>query len=324
MVPIMDKRTHKPLISVVLPSYNDEPIILPYYEAITEAFARKNIASYELIYVDDGSKDASQATLAGIAERDPRVTFIELFRNFGQQRALFAGLKESRGQYVITLDGDYQYEPEVIFELMEAMGDDADLASGIRKKRMDNWLETVTSRIGNIIIQKALGVSVEDFGSVKMFSRSLVAEIVMREHYFSDVYPTALALCPKITQIPVAHRPRPVGVSHWNIWMRFKVYLDLYISYGDDHFFGMFRFGVLNIIGSGLFWVAILLYKFTLGHQATVVELTGVSFLWFMFGVFAASWSLTMSFLVRVYKQNTTKNSFVVKRVVRNKANEEQ
>lgn len=312
-----------PLITVVLPSYNDRPIIDPYYRAITAHLADRPDYDYELIYVDDGSSDGSPEELCRLATSDAKVTYIELYRNFGQQRALFAGLEASRGDFVVTLDGDYQYEPEVITQLVAAMGATYDLASGIRIGRQDTFSERVSSQIGNQLINKALGVEIKDFGSVKAFSRTLVDKILSQRHHFSDVYPSAFSLHPKMVEVEVAHKDRPYGTSHWNIWMRFKVYMDLYINYGDDQFYGVFKFGVFNIIGSVIFALLLLIYKAVLTHQASVVEILGIALLWCLMGVSFAIWSITMSYIVRIYKQNIHEGPIVIRQQISSHAQDE-
>lgn len=310
--------TSKPLISVVIPSYNDESIIIPFYKAIVSTLESQNEYDFELIYVDDGSSDGSQETLAKLAEQEPRVTFVELFRNFGQQRALFAGLSIARGDYIVTIDGDYQYPPEVILQLISAMGNQYEMASGIRVNRKDKFLDVLLSKIGNNIIRKILHVKIQDFGSVKAFSRLLVDRILTMKHYFSDVYPAALSLHPSLIEVNVLHKPRPVGHSHWNFWMRLKIYLDLYVSYEDDQFQFLFRFGLLMSIGGFLFWVFMTLYKFLLSHEATFTEISVLCFIISMFGLNFTAWSLALSFMSRVYKQNIHSDPYIIKCIHQN------
>ena len=233
----------RPIISVVVPSFNDRDIIMPFYEAIRRTLKSADRFDYEIVYVDDGSSDGSQDILASLAEQDPKVIYVELFRNFGQQKALFAGLSVSKGDYVVTLDGDYQYDPDVILSLVSAMGTTYDMASGIRIGRKGSCFEKWSSSLGNMFIRKILGISIQDFGSVKAFSRSLVDRILALKHFYSDVYPTALSLSPSLVEIPVNHKERFSGRSHWNFGMRFRIYLDLYIAYGNDEFRLPFQLG---------------------------------------------------------------------------------
>lgn len=309
----------KRLISVVVPSFNDEHTIRPLYEAICGTFEGNDQYEYELIYVDDGSSDGSQETLTAIAQQDPRVVYLELARNFGQQRALFAGISETKGDYVVTLDGDFQYDPKAILQLVSAMGDQYDMASGIRLRRKGTFFEKWSSRFGNHIIRKILGISIQDFGSVKAFSRSLVDKILMLKHFYSDVYPTALSLNPSLVEVPIDHKERYAGESHWNIWMRFRIYLDLYIAYGNDEFRLPFQFGCM-VAASGVFLLFFsVAYKTILTHEATYAQLVFLSSLWALIGVFFAFWALVMSFLVRIYKQNIWGEPYLVRKVVKDR-----
>jgi glycosyltransferase involved in cell wall biosynthesis len=306
----------RPIISVVVPSFNDKDIIVPFYEAIKRLLESDDRFGYEIVYVDDGSSDGSQQTLASLAEQDPRVVYVELYRNFGQQKALFAGLSVSKGDYVVTLDGDYQYDPDVILSLVSAMGTTYDMASGIRIRRKGSFFEKWSSAMGNAIIQKILGITIQDFGSVKAFSRPLVERILSLKHFYSDVYPTALSLGPSLVEIPVAHRERPSGTSHWDIWMRFRIYLDLYIAYGNNEFRLPFQLGSLIAAAGVALLVILFAWKAFLTHEATYMQIGMLCGLLTMTGLSFSFWALVMSFLVRIYKQNMWGEPYLVRRMV--------
>ena len=313
----MSGRLKRPLISIVMPSYNDEPIILPYYEAIKKTLGDQKTFDYELVYVDDGSTDGSQNTLERLANEDPRVCFIELYRNFGQQRALFAGMSHAVGDYVITLDGDYQYPPQVIIQLAEALRKGPELVSGIRKGRRDPLFSRIASGIGNHIIRSILKVNLQDFGSVKAFRRDLVDRILAMRHYFSDVYPAALSLRPKLAEIEVEHLGRSLGRSHWDIWMRIKLYLDIYVSYSDDQFTGIFRAGILLIVAGIIGSAVMVLWKLLLGHQASLLQIVTGGYLISFTGGALIGWTLLMTFVTRIYKQNVLNEPFAIRRILR-------
>lgn len=311
----MKKATSKPLISVVIPSYNDEPIIKPFYTAIVETLESQTDYDFELIYVDDGSSDKSQATLAELAALDSRVTFIEFFRNFGQTQALFAGLSISQGDYVVTIDGDYQYPPEAILQLVSAMSGKYDMASGIRINRQDGWVEIVTSQLATISLRKIFKVDIQDFGSVKAISRSLAEKVLKMRHRFSDVNAAALSLRPSLVEVEVLHKPRPSGDSHWNFWMRLKFWLNLYTTYSEDYFQTPCIWGFLiSVVGSFSF-------LFT-GVQAILNPTSSwikPIFSWMIFsqGFILMTWSATMYLLVRLYKQNVFNEPYVIKQIHR-------
>lgn len=305
---------HSRLISVIIPSFNDRSIIRPFYNAIISTLSAQTEFNYELIYVDDGSVDGSQAELAALAESDPQVVFIELFRNFGQQRALFAGLARARGEVVVCIDGDYQYEPEVILTLARALGDGYDMASGVRIGRVEGAASRFASAVGNRLICRAMGVVIRDFGSVKAFSRELVDQILAMEHCFSDVYPAAIFLRPAMVEVEVAHRKRFAGVSHWTFWMRLKLYLDLYCAYGDENFSGTFRAGALSCVFSGVVFIVFCLIKAIWFYQATYLQIAAIAFSIFFFGLVVMGWSLLMSVAIKIFRQSIFKQPYIVRK----------
>lgn len=308
--------TGRPLLSIVTPSFNDREIIRPYYQAIVETMCGQTRWDWEIIYVDDGSSDGSQAVLAEISRTDPKVVYIELFRNFGQQRALFAGIERARGSAIITIDGDFQYPPVVILQLADAQADDCDIVSGIRQRRCDPWFTRFTSQLGNSLLKSILGVKVQDFGSPKLFSRALIDRVLRMKHYFSDVYPAAFSLHPNIIEIPIEHLPRPIGRSHWNLSKRIKLYIDIYIAYGDDQFSGIFNFGALIVLFGIFAMVFLFLYKLLLGHESTFVVLGAVSLSIIFSGLAISGWSLQTSYLVRIYRQNIFNRPYVVRTII--------
>lgn len=306
----------KKLISIILPSYNDAAIIQPYFEAITQLMNQQAEYDYEMIYVDDGSSDDSNARLTEIANKNSHVTFIQLYKNFGQQRALLAGLERAKGEIMITLDGDFQYQPNVILQLANEMKGDVKLVSGIRKKRKDPIFDKITSKFGNTIINQIFSMDIKDFGSVKAFSRDLVDNLLKFRHFYSDVYPSALSLSPNMVEIEVEHLDRHSGTSHWNLWMRLKLFLDLYITYGQDHFQLPFKIGIGVMLTSFIGLPSLLLYKLILFHEATVFEILFSFFLIGFVGFSLIIWSLMLTLLVRVYKQNTSSDPYVVKDII--------
>lgn len=307
--------SNRKLISVVLPSYNDREIILPLYEAMCNEFKDHERYDYEIIYVDDGSSDGSQHTLKQLAEQDPSVTFIELFRNYGQQRALFAGLSIAKGDYVVTLDGDFQYGPEVVNQLVDAMGDEYDAASGIRTRRKDPLWGKLTSRVGNNFIRNILKVDIQDFGSVKAFSRDLVNQITAMKHQYSDVYPAALSLHPKLVEVPVIHKDRYAGSSHWNLFKRIRLYVDLFISYGDHQFDIIFKTGLTGLILTPILLVYLICHKLFFSHSLTYTEIIFISALSGAVSLFVSSWAIQMGYIIRIYKQNVSSSPVTLRKV---------
>ena len=304
-------------VSVVIPSYNDEPLIIPFYQAVKKAMDAWEGCDYELIYVDDGSADGSRETLAKLAMEDPKITYVELWRNFGQQRALFAGLRQSKGDFVVTIDGDYQYEPAAIRQLVEAMGTEGkcELASGVRAQRMDGALDMLLSKVGHVIIRNILGINVQDYGSVKCFSRKLVDRIVHLEHHYSDVYPTAFFLHPSFVETPVDHRPRTHGRSHWSFMMRFLLYLDMYIIHKNYFFVNVIKLAAAAAAASAAVGLADMALILSSGPTDARLWGGAIAVGSFFSCVFAALWALSMSYILRLYKQNIIGAPYIVHRL---------
>lgn len=303
------------LLSVVITSYNDQPIIEPYFEAIRSTLSRQETFNWEILYVDDGSSDGSLETLNRIAQEDSHVTVIELARNFGQQKAFLAGIKRARGDVIITLDGDFQYPPDCLMELARKTLGGYDIVSGVRVHRKDPLLTRTASVAGQIFIRKIFQVPVQDFGAIKAFSRFIVGQILRYESYCTNVYGLAYALTNRFIEIPVEHLPRPTGHSKWNLTKRLHVYFDLYLAYYPYESTRLLKFGFLTLLG---FLALYLILYFSLSHDIFFHMLTAVLFLAMMgisMGLILGS--LFFSFLLRIYRQLLWKgNCYVERRVI--------
>jgi glycosyltransferase involved in cell wall biosynthesis len=263
-----------PQISVVIPVYNEEPNIQPLYEKLHAALEQLNL-SYEVLYVDDGSRDRSFELLAAIAEQDPTVKLVRFRRNFGQTAAMAAGMQYSRGQVIIPMDADLQNDPADIPRLLAKMEEGYDVVSGWRKKRKDNSLRRIPSRIANRLISKVTGVALHDYGcSLKAYRADIVRDINLygEMHRFIPAY--AHIVGAKVTEIPVEHHPRVAGVSKYGIGRVFRVLLDLLVvrflgGYGSKpiYFFG--GAGLWSAALGTLLWLYVLLEKL-LGHDAHI------------------------------------------------------
>lgn len=296
------KMENRPKISIILPSYNDREIIRPFYDAICRVLEAQSRYEWEMIYVDDGSTDGSVEELKKLASENSKITFIELSRNFGQQKAYFTGMKRVSGDIVITLDGDYQYNPECLIPLADEVMKGFDIVGGIRTSRRDPWFSRFTSRIGRYLICRALRIKVTDFGSVRAFSRFLVDQIIKYENYCLTVHGISYALTNRYTEIPVQHLPRPSGRSKWSALKRVHLLFDIFLGFGDSQLIGLTKLGIF-FSGTGFFTLAILLYLY-LRHQIfffhTFTAVTALSLMGLGFILVLGSFGL--SFLLRVYR----------------------
>ena len=205
-----------PWLSVVVPVRDEEASLEPLHRELDAALASVAGGS-ELLFVDDGSRDASLARLLDIAQKDPRVRVLELDGRYGQTAALDAGFHAARGEVVVTLDADLQNDPAEIPKLLARL-DDADVVNGVRTERRDDWLRRASSRIANAVRNRATRESVTDVGCSL---RAMRVEYLRRVKLYRGMHrflPTLLRLeGARVVEVPVSHRPRRHGASKYGI-----------------------------------------------------------------------------------------------------------
>ncbi|MEA2603096.1 MAG: hypothetical protein QOF89_4088 [Acidobacteriota bacterium] len=208
-----------PEISIVIPVFNEEEN-LPVLAAEVQGVLRGLGRPYEVIFVDDGSTDASPEVLRRLAREDSAVRILHQRRNSGQSAALDAGFRFARGGIVVTLDGDLQNDPADIPKLLEHLESPSgwDVVCGVRAHRQDTWVRKVSSRIANGVRNRLTHESVTDVGcTLKAFRTEYLRRIPM----FTGMHrflPTLLKMeGARVTEIPVNHRPRLHGQPKYNI-----------------------------------------------------------------------------------------------------------
>ena len=213
---------------MVVAAYNEAENIPRLNEQIT-AVLRTLDLDWELIYVDDGSVDATFGEMRAIAKEDPAVTVIRLRRNYGQTAAISAGLDRATGDIIVLLDADLQNDPADIPRLLEVLNSGYDVVNGWRKDRQDPWLTRVLpSRIANQVISWVSGVPLHDYGcTISAYRREVLEPVRLygEMHRFIPAY--AAWNGARITEIPVRHHPRQAGRSKYGIGRTGRVLLDL-------------------------------------------------------------------------------------------------
>ena len=244
-----------PKYSIVVPFHNEE-------ENVTELYDRLKVVMeatgepFELVFVDDGSRDHTFWMLQQIAAVDRRVVVVKLRRNFGQTSALAAGFDHAEGEYVIAMDGDLQHDPHDIQLFLQKLREGYDIVSGWRKQRIDNFvMRRIPSKIANWLMAKLSGVDLHDFGTTfKAYRREVVQEIPLYGELHRFIPALASAYGATICEIPIRNVNRERGESHYGISRTFRVFFDLitirfllrYLS-RPLHFFG--TFGLLSLFG---------------------------------------------------------------------------
>jgi dolichol-phosphate mannosyltransferase len=214
-------------ISLVVPVYNEEenlPILIPEMTEVLQGLGK----SYEMIFVDDGSTDGSRALLKRMIAQDPQIRLLGFKRNCGETAAGAAGLKEARGEIVITMDADLQNDPKDIPKMLDYLKN-YDMVSGWREKREDSRIKRITSKIANGIRNGLSKESVRDSGcTFRTYKRECLQNLKLYKgmHRFM---PTLVRMEGfRVIEIPISHRPRKFGVSKYNTWNRmWRAFVDL-------------------------------------------------------------------------------------------------
>jgi len=245
-------------LSVVIPLFNEAESIKPLYESLRAALVKLN-KTFEIIFINDGSSDASFDVLCRLAEQDSALKVINLRRNFGQTAAMAAGFDYAQGEVIIPMDGDLQNDPADIALLLAKVDEGFDVVSGWRKDRQDKEvLRKLTSRLANWLIGMITGVKLHDSGcSLKAYR----AEILKGTRLYGEMHRFIPALAnlmgARICEVPVRHHARRYGHSKYGFKRILKVLLDLITVkfLADFSTKPLYMFGG---IGSLLFGIAVL------------------------------------------------------------------
>lgn len=235
-----------PKYSIVVPFHNEQENVTELYDRL-KAVMETTGETFELVLVDDGSRDNTFALLREIAAVDSRVTVVKLRRNFGQTSALAAGFDHARGRYILAMDGDLQHDPADIPMFLERLAEGYDIVSGWRRRRIDNlWLRRIPSRCANWLMARLSGVRIHDFGTTfKAYRREVLEGIPLYGELHRFIPALASWQGASICEVPIRNVNRERGSSHYGLSRTFRVFFDLitirfllrYLS-RPLHFFG--------------------------------------------------------------------------------------
>ena len=249
-----------PELSIVVPLYNEAESVGPLVDAVREALEAQ--PSWELVLVDDGSRDSTAQVAGALAAADPRVVLLRLARNYGQTQAMQAGFDRASGRIVVSMDGDLQNDPRDIPLVVAKLEEGFDMVAGYRMRRQDKILtRKIPSWVANRMIIWLTGVRIRDNGcSLKAYRRDLLDQL----HLYSDMHRFLPALAAatanaRIAEVPVRHHARRFGVSKYGLTRVAKLLADLLtikmIASFRESPLAMFGLGALL---SGLFATAFL------------------------------------------------------------------
>ena len=308
-------------LSIVVPIYNEAESVETLVNAIANSVAETNL-NYEIICVDDGSKDGSTDVLTNLARRRVDLQAVILRRNYGQTAAMAAGFESAMGKVIVTLDGDLQNDPADIPMLLAKLDEGYDLVSGWRKNRQDAALtRLLPSRIANIIIAKVTGVLLHDYGcSLKAYRAELIADMNLYGELHRFLPALAYIEGARIAEVPVRHHARRFGQSKYGLGRTIRVVMDLMTVFfmkkfltRPMHVFGLG--GVISLtagVGMGIYLTIVkLFFEQNIGDRpllilAVLLILTGVQL--FCFG-------LVTELLMRTYHESQRRPIYRIRNI---------
>lgn len=307
------------MLSVVIPVYNEAGSLLGLFEEVTDALLALP-TPYEILFVDDGSTDASPRILEQLAAKDEAVKVLTFRRNFGQTAAMMAGLDHAQGEVIVVLDGDGQNDPADIPRLLDRLAEGYDVVSGWRRERKDAyWRRVLPSRIANALISRITGVRLHDYGcSLKAYRRDVIRAVRLygEMHRFAPIYASWQGA--RVTELPVNHRPREHGASKYGLERVGKVFLDLLVvqflgryETRPMYVFGGFGFVCWGIsLLSGVYAVWRKLFDDTSFIQTPLPLLSVMAFIT---GVLSILMGLLAELLVRTYYESQQRRPYSLK-----------
>ena len=300
-------------VSLVVPVYNEE--------ANLDEFLRRTLAvgdalgsPYELILVDDGSRDRSLAILKSWAERRPDVVrVLELSRNYGQHPAVLAGFHDVTGDVAVTLDADLQNPPEEIPKLLAKIAEGHDVVGGVRQNRQDSWPRRFASAVVNRATVAITRMRLTDFGCMlRAYSRDVVDEINRSEEASTFVPALGQSFARRPTEIEVAHAPRKGGESAYSLYRLIRLNFDLMTGFSTVplEIFGLI--GTIVALGGIGFGIFLFVRRLIVGAEVEGV-FTLFAILFTLLGIAMAGLGIVGEYVGRIYEQVRGRPRFSVR-----------
>jgi undecaprenyl-phosphate 4-deoxy-4-formamido-L-arabinose transferase len=298
--------TQRPLLSVVIPVYNEEAGLPALFARLYPALDALAIP-YEIVFVNDGSRDHSAAILTEQFNARPDVTRVVLFgANYGQHMAIVAGFEHVRGDRVVTLDADLQNPPEEIAKLLAAMDTGADYVGGVRATREDSWWRKAASRAMNRLRERITHIRMTDQGCMlRAYSRDIVDAIAASTEVSTFIPALAYTYANHPVEVDVAHEERAAGESKYSLYRLIRLNFDLVTG------FSLVPLQVFSLLGMAVSVGSVLLYVVVIVERAIKGDfLGGIATLWdrdilafFLIGLVLFGLGIVGEYVGRIYQQ---------------------
>ena len=307
---------NSPEISVVIPVYNEEAGLPALFDRLYPALDKLG-TSYEVIFINDGSKDRSAAVLREQFERRPEVTrVILLAANAGQHMAIMAGFEHCHGDIILTLDADLQNPPEEIGKLVDKMREGHDYVGSIRRKRQDNWFRTYASKAMNRLREKLTRIRITDQGNMlRAYNRNVVNAINSCREVSTFIPALAYTFAQRPTEVVVEHEERAAGESKYSLYSLIRLNFDLMTGFSLVPLQWFSMLGTLVSLGSAALFVLLILRRIFLGPEAEGL-FTLFALMFFLIGLALFGIGLLGEYVGRIYLQVRHRPRYLVDAVL--------
>ncbi len=311
----------QPQLSIVIPVYNEEAGLPALFARLYPALDALGV-SYEVIFVNDGSRDKSAALLRTQWEARPDVTRVVLFNaNYGQHTAIIAGFERCRGERIVTLDADLQNPPEEIGRLLRAMDAGHDYVGGVRRTREDSWWRRVASAAMNRLRERLTHIRMTDQGCMlRAYSRDIVEAVASSREISTYIPALAYTYANNPTEVDVAHAERAAGESKYSFYKLIRLNFDLVTG------FSLVPLQLFSMFGMLVSALALLAYIIVIAYRFAVFDWQGgnpLSALWdrdilafFLIGMLLFGLGLLGEYVGRIYQQVRERPRYTVRAVL--------
>jgi len=303
-------------LSVIIPVYNEEEGLETLFARLYPALDLLKI-SYEVIFINDGSRDRSPAILREQFQKRPDVTRVILFNgNFGQHMAIMAGFEQSRGKRVVTLDADLQNPPEEIGKLLAKMDEGYDYVGSIRHQRQDSWWRGAASRAMNRLRERITRIKMTDQGCMlRAYDRQVIDAINSCREVNTFIPALAYTFSRNPAEVVVEHEERAVGESKYSLYSLIRLNFDLMTGFSVVPLQMFSFFGIVISILSGLFVVFLIIRRFIVGPEVQgVFTLFAITFL--LIGIMLFGIGLLGEYVGRVYQQVRHRPRYLIEAIL--------
>ena len=308
-----------PELSVVIPVYNEEAGLQNLFDRLYPALDKLG-STYEIIFVNDGSRDRSAAILREQFQKRPDVTrAVLLANNAGQHMAIMAGFEHSRGEIVLTLDADLQNPPEEIHKLVDTMREGYDYVGSIRRKRQDSWFRTWASKAMNRLRERITRIKITDQGNMlRAYGRNVIDAINSCKEVSTFIPALAYTFAMRPTEVVVEHEERAAGESKYSLYSLIRLNFDLMTGFSLVPLQWFSMLGILVSLGSAALFVLLIVRRLILGPEAEGL-FTLFALMFFLIGLALFGIGLLGEYVGRVYQQVRHRPRYLIDAVLEKK-----